>query len=89
MRLRVTLAESDLEPEDAQHLRRLADALEPIAAAPAAPSPGGDRFTYDIVVTAGADTRQASGGEGTLPPGWRALVSFVTARGQRQRPPPA
>ncbi|TXL77518.1 hypothetical protein FHP25_08780 [Vineibacter terrae] len=89
MTLRVTLAEGDLKPEEAQHLRRLANALEPIAAAPVAQSPGGDRFTYDIVVTAGADTWQASGAEGTLPPGWRALVSFVTAHGQRQRPSPA
>jgi len=87
MRTRATIADRNLDAETAARLHTLAQALEPGAPGSNSPPSGADRFSYDVVVVIGTDERRLCGAEGSLPPGWRALVSFVMAHGRREQRP--
>jgi len=87
MRTRAAVADRDLDAENAARLRTLAQALEPSPPDRDSPPSGADRFSYEVVVMIGTDEHRLCGAEGGLPPGWRAIVSFVMAHGRRQLRP--
>ncbi len=79
--LRSEVDSDDLASDERQQLESLLDQAE--LSGPQVPPRGADRFQYDLEVERGGSVQRATAYDGSMPPGFRALTEWLTARSRR------